>query len=726
MGVVFKAVDTRSERTVAIKLHQFPPDSELIARFHREARLLSKLNHPGIVRVLDSGRIESILFLSMELLDGHNLSDLVAAQGGLPVSRATALVAQAAEALAYLHVKGLMHRDIKPSNLMVDDKDHLTITDFGLVRALESTLLTPNGAILGTPRFIPPEVIFGGIAGFPQDVYSLALTLHELIVGEAWFHCSGFPEMVGRILRGPPPRLIDSRVAVPDWLLDLQSRALDSNPRSRPTAAAFRDELLAGIKRGFQPESAVVAAQRFQASSGGLESTTNETGTIQQLPRGLAARYRIVSLLSEGPRGRQYLAQKLRAGMRPTGVGALLGRPIVTASIALCACVVLMAGVGGFGRPTSIDPGPAVTPTASSSPADWRIARVELLEDSLAVRVSRSSEAGVMTTEVRMYPPPVYPCDVPVPETLSGPRQRVALSSHQVASALLERLTSLPKLCSQLSIRSDIRPGNLLQTLEAVAPTRELLWQALTRSGLLSPWRLVSTHARPILASSLEPAIRRRILKSVDVLEDLAATLELYGLPVELPLQSIRPLRQTPSWNDVASDRVRVVPLRPVARGRGHRVPTRGEWEAVRSQDSYTLFPVVDFSGEECLDALASRAVPRGLEGTFRLTAGSRPRKARKAWIVLDTNLSLGKLPPHRFWISPWARVNEEYEFRIGSQLTTVGPRQTVAAWNSFDPSSLRTGENRISLWGVSLVPARQIVDATEGGTFQKLLLVFE
>jgi len=371
------------------------------------------------------------------------------------------------------------------------------------------------------------------------------------------------------------------------------------------------------------------------------------------------------------------------------------------------------AASGSPSHPSSPSPDSPSSPT-SPSPApslpDWRIVRVEPLVDSVAVRISRSSSAGTVTTDVRMPLPPAYPAEVNVPDSpLGAPRQKLMLDAKPVASALVERVSSLAKLRARMSIRNDSRSSTKGSSVAEFMHTKELLWQSLGNSGLLSPWRLVANHARPLLASSLEPGNRYRVLEAVYAFEDIAAALEFYGLPVELPLQSVHPPQQPPSLSKTrASGREVVVELGVGARGLGHRLPTPEEWQVVRATGWYTLFPIEDFAGVLCPATLASYTVPRGLKGTIRLPDGLRPRKA---WIVIDSGMRLGKAPPLKLWLSIWVKINERLDLRVGSHLSVLGPQQAMVLWNSVDPLVWHSGDNHVSVRAVSLVPSSQIGD---------------
>ena len=237
MGTVHRALQLDLKREVAIKLLSVP-DDELRQRFEREARVISQLAHPGIVRVFDWGELEGQLFYAMELIPGQDLSHA----GQLPFPQALRLFEQAIDALAYLHERGLVHRDIKPSNFVLGPENRLVLIDFGLARDPGATALTQAGVVVGTVRYMPPELMTTGHVDAPGDVYALGLVVHELITGQCAVQGSSLEEMGAQILHGPRPS-IAGRSDVPAWCATLHASMMAIDPAARPTAAAVRDAL---------------------------------------------------------------------------------------------------------------------------------------------------------------------------------------------------------------------------------------------------------------------------------------------------------------------------------------------------------------------------------------------------------------------------------------------------------------------------------------------------
>lgn len=189
MATVYRARDRRLDRVVALKLmHPHLADSpNFVARFRREARAAARLSNPGVVAVYDQGSLDGIAYLVMELVEGPNLRDLIAA-GPLSVREALGLTAQILRPLGAAHRAGLVHRDVKPENVLLpSDGSVAKVADFGLARAVTEATQTTTGNVLGTVAYLAPELITAGASGPRADVYSVGVILYELLTGRQPF-----------------------------------------------------------------------------------------------------------------------------------------------------------------------------------------------------------------------------------------------------------------------------------------------------------------------------------------------------------------------------------------------------------------------------------------------------------------------------------------------------------------------------------------------------------
>jgi len=239
MGAVYEARHRFTDERVALKvLHQTKSLSPLKReRFLREAGASSKIDHPGIVRVLDAGETsEGQLYLAMEFLEGQNLHDLYFTKG-LSSVRAVEIIMDALSALEAAHARGLVHRDIKPANLFLTQKldgtEEVKLLDFGLIRADTVTgVQTHQGAVMGTVRFMSPEQASGGEVDVRSDVWSMGATLHQLITGRAPFEDTPNEDLFRLLLVDDPPsaQTVDARQLCPSLV-----EAIDVSLKRRPS-----------------------------------------------------------------------------------------------------------------------------------------------------------------------------------------------------------------------------------------------------------------------------------------------------------------------------------------------------------------------------------------------------------------------------------------------------------------------------------------------------------
>ena len=257
MGEVWQARDLKFERDlnlrrdVAIKLmHSTLSGSEMLRRFQLEAKILSKLNHPHIVRMLDADWHQGQLFIVMELLVGQDLAQLLSGQPrGLPVGRAVELARQLATGLSAVHSRGIVHRDLKPANLFVLPGNLLKIGDFGVARDSSATsVLTAHGVIMGTWAYIAPERWLGTWNGEPSaDLYSTGCIMYELLTGETPFSADSMAIIRMHCEEIPEPPLARNH-DIPEPLNKLVLRLLAKDPADRPETAAQVADALAEIK----------------------------------------------------------------------------------------------------------------------------------------------------------------------------------------------------------------------------------------------------------------------------------------------------------------------------------------------------------------------------------------------------------------------------------------------------------------------------------------------
>ncbi|MBH5337946.1 serine/threonine protein kinase [Streptomyces pactum] len=255
MGVVHEALDTALDRRVAVKILPTPQDPDdggpQLARFRRETQALARIRHPNVVAVHDSGSDPAgHPYLVMELLDGVELQRLVDRYGALEPDVVRWIASGMSAALAAAHAAGVLHRDVKPSNVRITRSGRVVLQDFGLARLVEETAITRVGFLVGTPRYMAPEVIRGEPPSPRSDLYGLGLCMYLMLTGES---PRGAQEDVGalveRAIDDEVPQLYGNQLAghmrVPDRLAYLVDVLCAADPQTRPETAADLQTTLA-------------------------------------------------------------------------------------------------------------------------------------------------------------------------------------------------------------------------------------------------------------------------------------------------------------------------------------------------------------------------------------------------------------------------------------------------------------------------------------------------
>jgi eukaryotic-like serine/threonine-protein kinase len=243
MGEVFRATHVELGRPLALKMMkpELSGDSSFVDRFRREAMTASRLGHPHIVDIIDSGRTaEGQFYFVMEFLEGESLADVIA-RGPVEPRLALTLVSQMAEALDSAHKAGVIHRDLKPDNVIVlqrGGRPFVKLVDFGLAKAVSPSAdqkQTTVGIIMGTPQYMAPEQAAGLPVDSRADLYALGLVLYELLMGEPPLTGETASLVMAAHISTPAPRLPDR---FPSALRDLVARMLAKHPDVRPASMA--------------------------------------------------------------------------------------------------------------------------------------------------------------------------------------------------------------------------------------------------------------------------------------------------------------------------------------------------------------------------------------------------------------------------------------------------------------------------------------------------------
>jgi serine/threonine-protein kinase len=335
MAVVYKAYDGVLQRTVALKvlLPVLASNKEFTQRFHREAITAANLRHPSIVVIYDVGSHENYQYIVMEYLEGLTLQQEVKRKGVLRLSRVVRIVGQLTDALDYAHREGLVHRDIKPANIIVGSEDHATLTDFGLVKAARGSRITGEGVAIGTLKYMSPEQAAGKELDFRSDVYSLGVTVYEMLAGDTPFTGKTPYQTLHELIYEAPPPISRANLRIDHRVEGVVLKALAKKPERRhrtagefgralATSAGIRVQTPGGPQTDYLRREVVL---RLLAPDGreypvhrGEVTVGRDTGNDIVLPDGLVSRYHL--RIRCGPEGCSVTDQGSTNGTYVNGV----------------------------------------------------------------------------------------------------------------------------------------------------------------------------------------------------------------------------------------------------------------------------------------------------------------------------------------------------------------------------------------------------------------------
>lgn len=252
MSAVYKANDPNLKRVVAIKLihSHLATDPTFVTRFEEEATAVARLRHPNIVQVFDFNTDGGVYYMVLEFIPGETLQEhlkrLNKAGKKMPIEDAIKYTINICDAMGYAHKQGIIHRDIKPANIMLDVRGQAILMDFGIVKIIGGDSHTATGAVVGTARYMSPEVIRSEVADQRADVYSLGITLYEMVSGEPPFNSDSAMSLMMMQLNEPVPDLNNFRPNIPSSLVNIIKKSLEKDANRRYGSAA---EMAADLKR---------------------------------------------------------------------------------------------------------------------------------------------------------------------------------------------------------------------------------------------------------------------------------------------------------------------------------------------------------------------------------------------------------------------------------------------------------------------------------------------
>ncbi len=268
MGVVLKAHDRSLDRIVAIKVMapHLASSGSARKRFAREAKAAAAILHPNVIAIHSVASDDANPYLVMPFVRGASLQKRIDAQGPLPLKDTLRIGAQIAAGLAAAHEQGLVHRDIKPANILLEEGvERVTITDFGLARAVDDASMTCSGVIAGTPQYMSPEQARGEPIDARSDLFSIGSVLYAMCTGRSPFRAETTYGVLHRIANDKPTSVCEVNTDVPDWLGHVIDRLMAKRPDDRFESAAQVAELLEGCLAHVQQPAAIALPEAVNA-----------------------------------------------------------------------------------------------------------------------------------------------------------------------------------------------------------------------------------------------------------------------------------------------------------------------------------------------------------------------------------------------------------------------------------------------------------------------------
>lgn len=373
MSAVYKATDPNLKRVVAVKVihSHLSSDKDFVKRFEEEAAAVAQLRHHGIIQVHDFNRDDDIYYMVLEFVPGETIQDHLKRlndQGRkLSPAKATEYMAAICDAVDYAHQRGMIHRDIKPANLMLNTLGQAILMDFGIAKIVGSQRHTATGAVVGTAMYMSPEQIKGEQPDRRTDIYSLGVTLFEMVGGRPPFEADSAMTLMMMHMHDPVPNVKNLNPDVPDALVTIINKALEKDPIDRyqtaaQMAAALRNALGRGTASGRTPSATMVEDATMNAARKGTTVEKPYAGTVvESTPLSSTGRGTMV----ETPAPSVYSTSAPPAPAPKRGIAL----PIIAGVIIVLVCI---GAVGAYAASQLLG-GPEVTDTPAVVSTDTQL-----------------------------------------------------------------------------------------------------------------------------------------------------------------------------------------------------------------------------------------------------------------------------------------------------------------------------------------------------------------
>jgi serine/threonine-protein kinase len=417
MGVVVAAMHLELDERVAVKFlaPNMPPQADAIARFVREAKAAIKIRSDHVVRVLDSGKLESgAPYIVMEYLDGRDLHAVLEEEGPLAVETSVDYLLQACDAIAAAHAIGIVHRDLKPGNLFLtrraDGSPLVKVLDFGISKVMSGSAisapsgLTTTATIMGTPAFMSPEQLRSTRhVDERADIWSMGTILYSMLAGEPPYAGESTADIAAKIIRDPPPPIRAVRPEVPEGVEAVIARCLEKEPDARYAGIAeLAEALLPFASEGSRASAARIAKQISARQLGAAPTllSSRPPSPSNPGPRTGSAATRTASAWGEAKRSEPEVKRGRTGLFAGLAVGAVVVGVVIAALVPSRMHAVVGAGPA---------PGAALTPTDVLPAPPPAAARAELVLPPPSVAPSAAAPVPAASSAALTPSPPAMP-----------------------------------------------------------------------------------------------------------------------------------------------------------------------------------------------------------------------------------------------------------------------------------------------------------------------------
>ena len=283
MADVYKAMDHKLNRYVAVKVlkPEFREDATFVKKFRSEAQAAAGLTHPNIVNVFDVGDDEGVYYIVMELIEGITLKEYISKKGKLSVKEATSIAIQVSMGLEAAHSHGIVHRDVKPQNIIISTDGKVKVTDFGIARAASSNTISSN--VMGSVHYSSPEQVRGGYSDEKSDIYSLGITLYEMVTGRVPFDGD---TTVAIAIKHLQEEMVPPSVYSPDLPYSLEQIILKCTQKSVDRRYSKMEDVIADLKHSLiDPQGDFVKLTSVDTDAKTVVISDKELGEIKHTPK---------------------------------------------------------------------------------------------------------------------------------------------------------------------------------------------------------------------------------------------------------------------------------------------------------------------------------------------------------------------------------------------------------------------------------------------------------